>query len=113
MFLNSFKGKIKTLTPSPLGIRVFNMMLGFRLHYILNTLHLWGLVTVQKYNEFPKDARNVNFVLTFRKSQNLRKIAATENNKVYNSLKIRTLKENKKWNICQRNIYGGFYGLPP
>ena len=113
IFFNLFKGKIKTLTPSPLGIRVFNMMLGFRLHYILNTLHLWGLVTVQKYNEFPKHARNVNFVLTFRKRQNLRKIAAKENIIINNSLNFRTLKEYTKWNICQWNIIGDFYYLPP
>lgn len=68
---------------------------------------------LQKYNEFPKHARNVNFVLTFRKRQNLRKIAATENKQVYNSLKIRTLKSNSKWNTCQWNIIGDFYCLPP
>ena len=111
--INSVKGKIKTLTPSPLGIRVFNMMLGFRLHYILNTLHLWGLVTMQKYNEFPKQARNVNFVLTFGKRQNLRKIAAKKNITINNSLNFRTLKEYTKWNTCQWNIIGDFYCLPP
>ena len=111
--INSVKGKIKTLTPSPLGIRVFNMMLGFRLHYILNTLHLWGLVTVQKYNEFPKHARNVNFVLTFGKRQNLRKIAAKENIEINSSLNFRTLKQYTKWNTCQWNTIGDFYCLPP
>ena len=113
VLLYLFKGKIKTLTPSPLGIRVFNMMLGFRLHYILNTLHLWGLVTVQKYNEFTKHARNVNFVLTFEKWQNLRKIAAKKNTIINNSLNFRTLKEYTKWNICQWNTIGDFYRLPP
>lgn len=89
------------------------MMLGFRLHYILNTLHLWGLVTMQNYNEFPNHARNVNFVLTFRKWQNLRKIAAKKNIIINNSLNFRTLKEYTKWNTCQWNIIGDFYCLPP
>ena len=70
-------------------------------------------IAPQKYNEFPKHARNVNSVLTYRKGQNLRKIAATENNQVYNTLKIRTLKINSKWNICQRNICACFNGLSP
>lgn len=89
------------------------MLFGLRLQNILNTSHLWGLVTVQKYNEYLKYARNVNSELTFERGCNFRKIAATENIQVYNSLKIRTLKINSKWNICQRNIYGCFYGLPP
>ena len=68
---------------------------------------------LQKYNEFPKHARNVNFVLTFRKWQNLRKIAAKKNITINNSLNFRTLKEYTKWNICQWNIIGDFYCLPP
>ena len=67
----------------------------------------------QKYNEFPKHARNVNFVLTFGKRQNLRKIAAKENITINNSLNFRTLKEDKKWNTCQRNEVAVFLDLPP
>ena len=70
-------------------------------------------IAPQKYNEFPKHARNVNFVLTFRKRQNLRKIAAKENISINNSLNFRTLKEYTKWNTCQLNIIGDFYCLPP
>ena len=70
-------------------------------------------IALQKYNEFPKHARNVNSVLTFRKRQNLRKIAAKENTTINNSLNFRTLKEYTKWNICQWNIIGDFYCLPP
>ena len=70
-------------------------------------------IAPQKYNEFPKHARNVNFVLTFGKRQNLRKIAAKKNTIIYNSLEIRTLKENKKWNTCQRNEVAVFLDLPP
>lgn len=70
-------------------------------------------IAPQMYNEFPKHARNVNFVLTFRKQQNLRKIAAKKNITINNSLNFRTLKEYTKWNICQWNIIGDFYCLPP
>lgn len=110
---NFIKGKNKTLTPCPLGIRVSNILFGLRLQNILNTSHLWALVTMQNYNEYPNKPRNVNSELTFKRGCNFRKIAATENNQVYNSLKIRTLKSNSKWNTCQRNIYGCFCGLPP
>ena len=70
-------------------------------------------IAPQKYNEFPKHARNVNFVLTFGEWQNLRKIAAKENNLICNLLKINILKEYTKWNTCQWNIIGDFYCLPP
>ena len=70
-------------------------------------------IALQKYNEFPKQARNVNFVLTFGKRKNLRKIAAKENITINNSLNFRTLKEHTKWNICQWNTIGDFYCLPP
>ena len=113
MFLNSVKGKIKTLTPSALWHKGFYMMFGLRPHNISKTSHLCRLVTVQKYNEFPNHARNVNFVLTFRKHQNLRKIAAKGNTIIYNSLEIRTLKENKKRNMYQWKTNDIFYGLPP
>ena len=113
MFLNSVKGKIKTLTPSALWHKGFYMMFGLRPHNISKTSHLCRLVTVQKYNEYPKHARNVNFVLTFRKWQNLRKIAAKENITINNSLNFRTLKEYTKWNTCQWNTIGDFYCLPP
>ena len=70
-------------------------------------------IAPQKYNEFSKHARNVNSVLTYRKQQNLRKIAAKKNIKINNSLKFRILKEHTKWNICQWNNIGDFYCLPP
>lgn len=113
MFLNSVKGKIKTLTPSALWHKGFYMMFGLRPHNISKTSHLCRLVMVQKYNEFPNHARNVNFVLTFREWQNLRKIAAKKNTITNNSLNFRTLKEYTKWNTCQWNTIGDFYCLPP
>ena len=70
-------------------------------------------IAPQKYNESLKHARNVNSVLTFRKWQYLRKIAAKENSIINNSLNFRTLKEHTKWNICQWNNIGDFYCLPP
>ena len=82
------------------------------LFYAIATLTL-NQKAPQKYNEFPKHARNVNFVLTFRKRQNLRKIAAKENITINNSLNFRTLKEYTKWSICQWNIICDFYCLPP
>ena len=82
------------------------------LFYAIATLTL-NQKAPQKYNEFPKHARNVNFVLTFRKWQNLRKIAAKKNTIIYNSLEIRTLKENKKRNMYQWKTNDIFYGLPP
>lgn len=106
-------GKNKTLTPSAAWHKGFYILFGLRLQNMSKTSHHSRLVTPQKYNEFPKHARNVNSVLTYRKQQNLRKIAAKENTIINNSLKIRTLKENKKWNICQWNTIGDFYCLPP
>ena len=70
-------------------------------------------IAPQKYNEFPNHARNVNFVLTFGKQQNLRKIAAKKNTIINNSLNFRTLKEYEKWNRHQCNTIGDFYCLPP
>ena len=70
-------------------------------------------IAPQKYDEFPKHARNVNSVLTYRKRQNLRKIAAKKNITINNSLNFRILKQYKKWNTCQWNIIGDFYCLPP
>ena len=106
-------GKIKTLTPSAVWHKGFYILFGLRLQNISKTSHHSRLVTVQKYNEFPKHARNVNFVLTFGERQNLRKIAAKENITINNSLNFRTLKEYTKWNTCQWNIIGDFYYLPP
>ena len=82
------------------------------LFYVFATLTL-NQKAPQKYNEYLNYARNVNSELTFRDGCNFRKIAATENKQVYNSLKIRTLKSNSRWNTCLRSIYGYFYGLPP
>lgn len=82
------------------------------LFYVFATLTL-NQKALQKYNNFPNPARNVNSDLTFGDGYNFRKIAAKKNNQVYNSLKIRALKSNSKWNICQRNIYGCICGLPP
>ena len=106
-------GKIKTLTPSAVWHKGFYIMFGLRLQNMSKTSHHSRLVTMQKYNEYSKHARNVNSELTFERWYNFRKIAAIENNQVYNSLKIRILKRNSKWNTCQRNIYGYFCGLPP
>lgn len=106
-------GKKKTLTPSVAWYKGLYIMFGLRLQNILNTLHHDRLVTPQKYNESLKHARNVNSVLTLRKWQNLRKIAAKKNITINNSLNFRTLKEYTIWNICQWNIIGDFYCLPP
>lgn len=107
------KVKKKTLTPSAAWHKGFYIMFGLRLQNMSKTSHHSRLVTMQKYNEFPKHARNVNLVLTFGKWQNLRKIAAKKNTIINNSLNFRTLKEHTKWNICQWNIIGDFYYLPP
>ena len=106
-------GKNKTLTPPAVWHKGFYIMFGLRLQNMSKTSHHSRLVTVQKYNEYPNHARNVNSVLTLRKGQNLRKIAAKKNTIIYNSLEIRTLKENKKWNTCQRNEVAVFLDLPP
>ena len=73
------------------------------------------LVTIapQKYNEFPKHARNVNFVLTFGEWQNLRKIAAKKNNEIYNILINNMLYDNNILNKPQTEIFASFSGLPP
>ena len=70
-------------------------------------------IAPQMYNEFPNHARNVNFVLTFGKRQNLRKIAAKNNISIYNLLKANVLKENKKRNMYQWKTNDTFYSLPP
>ena len=108
-----FKGKKKTLTPPSHWHKGFYILAGSHPNNVSLSSHHGRLVTMQKYNEFPKHARNVNFVLTFSKRQNLRKIAAKKNITINNSLNFRTLKEHKKWNICQWNIIGDFHFLPP
>ena len=85
----------------------------FNLSLLFDSIARTKSKALQNYNESLKHARNVNFVLTLRKRQNLRKIAAKKNTIIYNSLEIRTLKENKKWNTCQWNIIGDFCCLPP
>ena len=67
----------------------------------------------QKYNEFPKHARNVNFVLTFRKGQNLRKIAANKNIRLCNVLINNMLYNNNILILSQIEIFAIFSGLPP
>ena len=67
----------------------------------------------QKYNEFPKHARNVNFVLTFRKQQNLRKIAANKNIRLCNVLINNMLYNNNILILSQIEIFAIFSGLPP
>ena len=106
-------GKNKTLTPSVAWHKGFYILMGLRLQNIPKTTHHDRLVTMQNYNEYLNYARNVNSELTFERGYNFRKIAATENKQVYNSLKIRILKRNSKWNTCLRSIYGYFCGLPP
>lgn len=70
-------------------------------------------IALQNYNEYPNKPRNVNSDLTFGDGCNFRKIAATGNSQVYNSLKIRTLKSNSKWNICLRNVLPVLNIKPP
>ena len=85
----------------------------FNLSLLFDSIARTKSKALQNYNEYPKHARNVNSVLTYRKQQNLRKIAAKKNSKVCNSLIIKTLKSNSKWNTCQWNIIGDFCCLPP
>ena len=70
-------------------------------------------IALQKYNEFPKHARNVNSVLTFRKQQNLRKIAANKNIRLCNVLINNTLHDNNILILSQIEIFAIFSGLPP
>ena len=70
-------------------------------------------IAPQKYNEFPNHARNVNCVLTYRKQQNLRKIAAKKNNEIYNILINSMLYDNNILNKPQIEIFASFSGLPP
>ena len=67
----------------------------------------------QKYNEFPKHARNVNSVLTYRKQQNLRKIAANKNIRLCNVLINNMLHDNNILILSQIEIFAIFSGLPP
>ena len=57
-------GKNKTLTPSAAWHKGFYILFGLRLQNMSKTSHHSRLVTVQKYNEFPKHARKVNSVLS-------------------------------------------------
>lgn len=70
-------------------------------------------IAPQKYNESPKHARNVNFVLTFKKWQNLRKIAAKKNIRLCNVLINNMLYDNYILNKPQTEIFATFSGLPP
>ena len=93
--INSVKGKNKTLTPSALWYKGFYIMFGLRPHNISKTSHLCRLVTMQKYNEFPKHARNVNFVLTFGRERSewcCRKIAAMRKSLCHNTLCAKSLR---------------------
>lgn len=106
-------GKKKTLTPSAVWHKGFYIMFGLRLQNMSKTSHHSRLVTMQKYNEFPKHARNVNSVLTYRKQQNLRKIAAKKNNEMYNILINNMLYDNNILILSQIEIFAIFSGLPP
>ena len=106
-------GKNKTLTPPAVWHKGFYIMFGLRLQNMSKTSHHSRLVTVQKYNEFPNHARNVNCVLTYRKQQNLRKIAAKKNNEIYNILINSMLYDNNILNKPQIEIFASFSGLPP
>ena len=106
-------GKNKTLTPSAAWHKGFYILFGLRLQNMSKTSHHSRLVTVQKYNEFPKHARNVNSVLTLRKLQNLRKIAVKKNKEIYNILINNMLYDNNILNKPQIEIFAPFSGLPP
>ena len=106
-------GKKKTLTPSAVWHKGFYIMFGLRLQNMSKTSHHSRLVTMQKYNEFPNHARNVNSVLTYRKQQNLRKIAAKKNNEMYNILINNMLYDNNILILSQIEIFAIFSGLPP
>lgn len=82
------------------------------LFYAIATLTL-NQKALQKYNEFPKHARNVNFVLTFREWQNLRKIAAKKNIRLCNVLINNMLHDNDILILSQIDIFAIFSGLPP
>lgn len=106
-------GKKKTLTPSAVWHKGFYIMFGLRLQNMSKTSHHSRLVTMQKYNEFPNHARNVNFVLTFREWQNLRKIAAKKNIRLCNVLINNMLHDNNILILSQIDIFAIFSGLPP
>ena len=106
-------GKKKTLTPSAVWHKGFYIMFGLRLQNMSKTSHHSRLVTVQKYNEYPNHARNVNLVLTFGKRQNLRKIAVKKNKGIYNILINNMLCYNCILNKPQTEIFASFSGLPP
>ena len=108
-----FKGKKKTLTPPSHWHKGFYILAGSHPNNVSLSSHHGRLVTVQKYNEFPKHARNVNFVLTFRKWQNLRKIAAKKNRYLCNVLINNLLYDNYILNKHQTENIASFSGLPP
>lgn len=103
----------KTLTPPAVWHKGFYILFGLRLQNMSKISHHSRLVTMQKYNEFPKHARKVNFVLTFRKQQNLRKIAANKNILLCNVLISNTLHDNNILILSQIEIFAIFSGLPP
>ena len=70
-------------------------------------------IAPQKYNEFPKHARNVNLVLTIEKRQNLRKKKKKKNIRLCNVLINNILYDNNILNKPQTEIFASFSGLPP
>ena len=113
VLLYLIKGKKKTLTPPSHWHKGFYILAGSHPNNVSLSSHHGRLVTMQKYNEFPKHARNVNFVLTFRKQQNLRKIAANKNMRLCNVLINNTLHDNNILILSQIEIFAIFSGLPP
>ena len=85
----------------------------FNLSLLFDSIARTKSKALQNYNEFPKHARIVNFVLTFRKRQNLRKIAANKNIRLCNVLINNTLHDNNILILSQIEIFAIFSGLPP
>ena len=101
-------GKKKTLTPSAAWHKGFYILFGLRLQNMSKTSHHDRLVTVQRYSENLKHARNVNFVLTFRVNicnSGFRRIAAMFKSLIYNYIRINDICKNAN-TIVVLNVVG-------
>lgn len=106
-------GKKKTLTPAAFWHKGFYIMFGLRPHNISKSSRQCRLVMVQKYKLFSNLARNVNFNLTFWRSNNICKIAAMGKYFIYNDLQFRKLSniaKSKRELWCKTPYLSG---LPP
>ena len=91
----------------------YTSLISLSFHYIPFYLTRAKTKALQKYNDFPNTARNVNFHLTFWRSNNIRKIAAKRKSVIYNNLQFRKLSNiaKSKDERCYKTPY--LSGLPP